>query len=299
MRPGFARRFIPRSRLQRAGVGVGLLIGLTILIALPTGGAGVSIFSWGTPRAIDVSAPFGGGTPFSTISCPSSSLCVAGDASGNILASTNPTAGASSWSVVDPGDNEDDAILQLSCPSVTECVALSSTRAILASNAPDSASWTSININGIDDLATLSCPTTTLCVALGTQGEVVTSTNPTGGATEWSTPAVIDQGAELDTFLDTLSCPTTTLCVALDDNGDIVTSTNPTGGSGAWSSGVSLDGANLIALSCAAATKCVAMTMDGAVFTSTNPTGGEGAWTAVGTVNVDAQSVSSSITALD
>jgi hypothetical protein len=32
------------------------------------------------------------------VSCPSASLCVAGDTGGNVLTSTNPTGGSSAWS---------------------------------------------------------------------------------------------------------------------------------------------------------------------------------------------------------
>jgi hypothetical protein len=55
------------------------------------------------------------------MSCPSVSLCVAGDDDGNMLTSTNPFRHGSSWSLrhVDGGR----PILGLSCPSVSLCIA--------------------------------------------------------------------------------------------------------------------------------------------------------------------------------
>jgi hypothetical protein len=59
----------------------------------------------GTHGALDVSTdPASGtwthvdvGSPLLSISCPSTSLCVATDGSGDVVVSTDPSAGASAW----------------------------------------------------------------------------------------------------------------------------------------------------------------------------------------------------------
>ena len=60
-------------------------------------------------------------------------------------------------------------------------------------------------------LSDLSCPSTSLCVATDSAGNVATSTNPTGGASAWTTTRVDDAYA-----VHGISCPTTSLCVATD-----------------------------------------------------------------------------------
>jgi hypothetical protein len=37
---------------------------------------------------------------YDAVSCPSVSLCVAGDQNGNVLTSTDPTGGANAWTIV-------------------------------------------------------------------------------------------------------------------------------------------------------------------------------------------------------
>jgi hypothetical protein len=84
------------------------------------------------------------------VSCPSVSLCVAGDSAGNILTSTDPAGGASAW-----------------------------TKARVARPDPIGNSLTAI-----------SCPSVSLCVAGDGNGNILTSTNPTGGASTWTTAPV-------------------------------------------------------------------------------------------------------------
>src|SRR5438876_6799504 len=64
-----------------------------------------------------------------------------------------------------------------------------------------------------------SCPSVSLCVLVG--DGIATSTNPTGGASDWST---FDPSPGDDLYA--VSCPSTSLCVAVD-RGHVVTSTNP------------------------------------------------------------------------
>jgi hypothetical protein len=119
----------------------------------------------------------------------------------------------------------------------------------------------------------VSCPSASLCVAVDRVGNALTSTDPTGGASAWSTIPVAGR-------LQSVSCPSAVLCVAVGSAGNVLTSTNPTGGPGAWTV-AKADGSNdLSGVSCPSASLCVAVDREGNVLTSTNPAGGSGAWTA-------------------
>lgn len=129
-------------------------------------------------------------------------------------------------------------------------------------------------------LTGMSCPSASLCVAVDDSGSVVTSTNPTGGASAWSTPVVVDGSHKLTG----ISCPSATFCAAVDDAGNVVTSTDPAGGASAWSA-PALIGEQvgyLAGISCPSSGLCVATggyDTTGSIITSTNPTGGASAWT--------------------
>jgi hypothetical protein len=192
----------------------------------PTGGAA----AW---SAAQLAVP----ESFEALSCPSTSLCVAGGvanpgtASPSIVTSTDPTGGASAWTAT-AGLSEDRAITSISCPSTKLCVAgAGPADVVLGSTDPTggASAWTVVATptTGFEE-PTISCPSTTLCVA-GTYSGVMASTNPTGGTNAWIPTPIPIIGA-----VRAISCPSTALCVAGDDGGDILTSTNPPGGPSAW-----------------------------------------------------------------
>ena len=68
----------------------------------------------------------------------------------------------------------------------------------------------------------MACPSSSLCVAEDFLGEVLVSTNPTGGASAWSTPTTVDP----ESPLESLACaPGGAQCVGGDDLGDVVAAT--------------------------------------------------------------------------
>ena len=77
-----------------------------------------------------------------SLTCPASTLCVAGDDAGNIITSTNPVGGPPAWTVanVDGGS----FIQALSCPSVSLCVAADGAFRVLVSTNPAGAAWTQV-----------------------------------------------------------------------------------------------------------------------------------------------------------
>ena len=163
------------------------------------------------------------------VSCPSSGLCVAVDRGGNVVTSTNPTGGATAWTVTHvDGSNGLDSV---SCPSSGLCVAVDDAGNVVTSTNPTggASAWTVTHVDGSRDLNSVSCPSSSLCVTVDDAGDVVTSTNPTGGAGAWTV-------SHVDGFpwLYGVSCPSSGLCVAVDGNGNVVTSTDPAGGAAAW-----------------------------------------------------------------
>jgi len=69
------------------------------------------------------------GAPVASMFCTTSTFCVAGDAAGNVLTSTDPAQGAASWSTkaVDKGG----VMLGISCPVKGSCVAVDPTGYVL------------------------------------------------------------------------------------------------------------------------------------------------------------------------
>ena len=229
----------------------------------------------------------------SALSCPSASLCVAGDQAGNILASSDPAGGPDAWSiaVADQGQQ----IVGVSCPSVSMCVAADDNGNVLTSTDPAGGrrAWskTKIDFQG-GGLESVSCASVTLCLAVGggdgmtiaSRAMVFTSSDPTGGASAWSSARV---GSGGDTARG-VSCPSVSLCVATvstPDRGGVLTSTDPTGGASAWEEAlvdkqpISAPGApDPDGVSCPSVSLCVAGDEAGNVLTSTDPTGGASAW---------------------
>ena len=215
--------------------------------------------------------------PIGALSCPSASLCVAGDGAGNILSSTNPTGGQTAWSLTSVLSNESIGTA-ISCPSISLCVAVGFAGNILTSTHPTggASAWTKTTAVPAY-LYAVSCPSVSLCVAGGVEpsgihGEasIFTSTNPTGGASSWSSAPIASGGG----IVDAVSCPSVSLCVAGGPRGNILTSTDPTGGASAWNK---TKVGSPSAISCPSVSLCVAAD-GGNILSTTNPTGGARAW---------------------
>jgi hypothetical protein len=209
------------------------------------------------------------------VSCPSASLCVAGETGGNVVTSTNPTGGAGAWTGAHAAESG-ATIDGVSCPSASLCVAVDAAGNVVTSTNPTggAGAWTTADVAGAGILNAISCPSASLCVAVDSSGNVVTSTDPTGGAGAWTVTHV----GELGAGFNGVSCPSAALCAVVDSAGNVVTSTAPTGGAGAWTIAHVAGAGGFRAVSCPSASLCVG-TAGNDVVTSTNPTGGAGAWT--------------------
>ena len=78
-----------------------------------------------------------------SLSCASTTLCVATDGSGNVVSTTNPTGGAGAWSTADVDGST--GLNTVACASATQiCVAADYNGNIVESSsaASGAASWT-------------------------------------------------------------------------------------------------------------------------------------------------------------
>ncbi|HVR05870.1 MAG TPA: hypothetical protein VMS02_07490, partial [Solirubrobacteraceae bacterium] len=184
------------------GVAPALLVALTAGMtpsALATSG-----LYWSSPSVIDTH-------PVNRLTCPSASLCVGLDDTGDVVTSTDPTGGPSAWALAkvdnqpEPPYTDPNALNDVSCPQPTGslCVAVGE-GGIFTSTNPTGGTGAWVHLGGIGEHAhAVSCASASLCVAsFGYYGEILTSTDPTGGAGAWK--AVQVDGSQQ---IVALSCP--------------------------------------------------------------------------------------------
>jgi hypothetical protein len=113
------------------------------------------------PNPIDTSsAP-------SAVACPSTTLCVVGDDSGNVLVSSDPEDASPTFSSPEPVDPNKD-ITALSCPSTSLCVAGDPNGLVAMTTDPAGTSvpWSTTQVFGIfNNIDAISCASTQLCAA--------------------------------------------------------------------------------------------------------------------------------------
>jgi hypothetical protein len=221
----------------------------------------------------------------SAVCAPGSTLCVAslpGGSNGFFSTSSDPAAGASSWSVTSepPGTA---ALVGMTCASATLCAGFQagaiatsvdpaagasswSSGAIFTPTAPVFAAFTGI-----------ACPSTTTCLAAVSNGAVATSTNASAGPSSFTLSPVIDS-ARLGTANDTgIACPGTTSCLVPDETPGLATVT--LGNPPAATVATGLGGTTRIAgLDCPAANLCLGVDGSGAILHTANPAGPASAW---------------------
>ncbi|HXQ61388.1 MAG TPA: IPT/TIG domain-containing protein [Acidimicrobiales bacterium] len=231
-----------------------------------------------------------GTTGMASVSCPTTTFCLAFDVSGNVVSSTDGGTSWSPYSSVDStgspesvscssatfcamvdsngyafafngttwsaGDHIDGSRLNsVSCVTSTFCVAVDGhSDGFVTTTA--GASWNgSVGIgpgNFADSLTSVSCPSTTFCPIVDSIGQVF---NYNGG---WTSPVLIDTGPS---DLTSVSCLSSVFCVAVDDRGDALTYDGA-----AWSTPTNIDNRSLVSVSCATETFCVAVDDLGLAF---------------------------------
>jgi hypothetical protein len=249
--------------------------------------------SWSSPMLIDHQLPYTSNRSLASVSCPSSSLCVAVDRDGNVVTSTDPgNSAAATWTVKNIDANNE--LTGVSCVSSALCVAVDYGGDVLTSTDPDrgaAATWRLKHVRGAAALESISCPSSSLCVAVGsgyyqrTKGLVLTSTDPRRGfQASWA----ITRFSREHRALTSVSCPSSSLCFAVDDGGiftrdGVLTTTDPRRGAAAtWTVNHPRSEyfEEFTSISCPSAALCVAVDEAGEVLTSTDPSAGSAAsWT--------------------
>jgi hypothetical protein len=215
------------------------------------------------------------------VSCPTASLCVAVSGerytSGKVLTSTDPTGGASAWTVTQLDESLD--LRGVSCGTPTLCVAVGQQGRLLFSTNPTggASAWAELGTpGGPGHLQAISCATTVLCVAGNAGGNLLTSTSP-GAASSWREA---NGGASVQ--VTDASCLPSRQCVAVDNNGDVIASTDPTAAGNTWwrerlipyvepASELELPLNGLFGVSCSSISFCALVAADGQIFTNTDP----------------------------
>jgi hypothetical protein len=228
---------------------------------------------WSAPGLVDRVAPTVHGFALSGVSCPSSSLCVAVDADGQVLYTTRP-ARTRAWRDVRVSYR---SFASLACASTKLCVAGDYHGGVVVSTNPTRAgAWHRLQLSQryavVDGVA---CPSTSLCIAVDSQGNVLSSIDPAGGRNAW-------QVKKIDTVNGTgvlggVACPTTRFCAAYDRVGLIFATTDPRGGKSAWHEHkipFNAIGSELFGISCLTRQLCVVPDANGDVWSSTNPLAG-------------------------
>lgn len=219
----------------------------------------------GGPSAWSLGTPAGSPGPIWDLSCPSTALCVGSLFNGRVATTTDPAAGAASWTIsqIAPGKN----LGAVFCSPQPRCFIADSAGTVYTSSDPAGGAGVWTASPGTPSFTSGSCPTANLCV-LASGGALYTSTDPSAGT--WSKDALSAQ-------VSSVSCPTASLCVAAGYGGALATSTAPA--SGAWATATIDRGRNLQAIDCPSATLCAAVDATGHVVTASAPTGGPSAWT--------------------
>lgn len=161
------------------------------------------------------------------VACPSSSFCVATDASGDVLTSSDPTGGARAWRITNlvPEFNSFSAI---SCPTTRLCVAVTQGGEVVTSTNPTgpARAWTVTSLDGSILFDSVSCAGTRLCVVGGLSDHVYMTTDPTGGSGAWDAVRVVPQG---EAAMFGLDCISAVYCVGVDGSAGIHIYTGPNG----------------------------------------------------------------------
>ncbi len=213
-----------------------------------------------------------------SVSCPSTSFCAAASQEGDVVVSSDPAGGPSTWKLIHAripvGSTSLGREPQLSCASSTLCVAIAvGSRTIVATSDPGGGGqkWQPARLRR--PVSTVACTSPHLCILGDDRGDVVSSTKPAGGAKAWRSVHVFGRPGATEE-LGAAACSSTTYCVmgAIGfGQGYLLLASDPTGNidksPGAWRDTVAQT-RNQVFESSACAPKgfCVSTTSDGTVY---------------------------------
>lgn len=238
--------------------------------------------TWGAPLDI---AP---GTSVGSISCPSTTLCVAINNNGQDITTKNPELGAAATWTAPTTVEYDHVFDSMTCASTTLCIIVNGEGNAMTTTDPEagaSAVWSSPKRPSGADMFEMSCPSATLCVGIEWDGKAVTSTNPAlGSSASWSAATIASAG----NGPSSISCPSTALCVVVNSSGNAEITTNPAAGSGAsWHPLSTVSGGNYLqSVACPSTAFCIAGNTEGTAFRINSPLEGSSAtWSHLGSID--------------
>jgi hypothetical protein len=186
--------------------------------------------------------------PLNSISCPTSSQCVVGDAKGNVLDYTGGT-----WTShrVDP-----NAFLSsVSCPTPSYC-ALTDGGGVYSYSPGDGTASSRQEVDTGSALGSISCPSPSFCMLLTDDGHVFTNSGGT-----WS------GAGQLTDLSEEVSCSSSSFCVAGDTEGRAFVYSG-----GGWARGDQIAPTDTLIsdVSCASSAFCVAVATNGFAYVHTS-----------------------------
>ena len=231
----------------------------------PTGGAAAWAVSKIDSSATSNNTDNAGSVLLRGVSCPSTSLCVAVDAAGNVLSSTNPAGGSTAWTITHADTNRSygcgggglacqPPLVGISCPSTALCVAVDFSGNLLTTHTPTApGAWSSVSAHGgaPGSLWGISCPAVGFCATVDGNGGQVITFNPAAPGLRLS--------RSLPANAYGIWCQSASLCQASAQPrgglSSVLGSYNPAAGTPAWTSSP-LGGVNAVA--CPSAFVCIA-----------------------------------------
>jgi hypothetical protein len=226
------------------------------------------------------------------VSCPSRSLCVAVDDTGNALSTTRPASATAAWQSTPIRAGL--ALDEVSCSAPGFCAAVGVGSFVATSSRPTgaAAAWTPTDLQlssdggdgpHPDELLTVGCASASLCVAatFSSESNLAVSLDP-GATTPVWTPTTAGDPRGGDLF-QAISCPSRRLCVAAGSFGQVATSTDA---GRRWRFAYLLSPRDrngsltprIEDVSCPTTTFCAAVDRASHVVTTSNPAGGARAW---------------------
>ncbi len=232
---------------------------------VPAGFATWTVAPDADPSTTQFQSDNAGPTLMRGIACPTTAECIAVDAAGNDIFSTNPTGGASAWTLAHIDTDSTSGctgggiacqppIMGIACPSVSLCAAVDFSGNLLESATPTGTSpWGSESVDGagFHSLWNISCPTSTLCASADGVDDHVITWNP-------GDPAALAHHRLGNAIFD-VWCATGTLCLGAGPTShgtdELSGSLNPAAPAATWRN-MALGGVNSV--SCPTPTTCIA-----------------------------------------
>jgi hypothetical protein len=181
------------SRIRTAPTVV-LIVAISVVLA-GCGSTGGGTGTWSIPVTVATRAPL------VSVSCPTTSSCVAIDEQGRLVSLVRGVW--SSGSAIPGAGASADSQVGISCVAVTWCQATLGNGAMALFHG---SAWTTFGVvDKSGDIVSLSCPTTRFCAAVDDNGKALIYRGT------WSPPVAVDSGGQLQD----VSCTDSIFCMAV------------------------------------------------------------------------------------